>query len=75
MIKIITEMCNTCGKLIEVKNEYKLQVCPDCGRPIKPCTVCDTVGKGDFFDGCKSDCPFKSQYANALGEWRWNQNK
>jgi predicted RNA-binding Zn-ribbon protein involved in translation (DUF1610 family) len=65
----ITQLCNACNKGVEVDNEYKLQACPTCGKPIKPCTVCRTKDKGDFFDGCKRDCPFKSEYAKALGKW------
>lgn len=66
--------CSTCNKKVEIDKIAKVQNCPTCGRPLKPCSACSEVmDKGDFFDGCKSDCPLKSQYARAMGIWLKNK--
>jgi predicted amidophosphoribosyltransferase len=62
-------MCDGCGFPFEIYDEYKIQYCKECGKPYKPCAVCGTQDKGAFFDGCKSDCPFKVEYAKALAEY------
>ena len=43
------EMCPECECEVELKTEFKVQVCPSCGKPIVPCNLCS--GK------CPSPCP------------------
>lgn len=37
----IYEYCPYCEDEVELKDEFKVQVCPNCGRPIIPCSTCD----------------------------------
>lgn len=35
------EWCPFCEDEVELKAEFKIQICPNCGRPIIPCSICD----------------------------------
>lgn len=48
-----TEWCHECEEEVEIKANFRsIQFCPNCGKPIKPCSMC-------FMDcdSCKY-CPF-----------------
>lgn len=45
------EMCPECEEEVELDMVLKMQVCPSCGKPIAPCSICDM----DFVK-C-SECP------------------
>lgn len=47
----ITEYCEHCEHEVELKLEFKVQRCPECGKLITPCSICNS----DLCD-C-SDCP------------------
>lgn len=52
-MKPIFEFCPHCQQDVELKEEFKVQVCPNCGKPILPCAMCDN-------DKVKcSECPLK----------------
>ena len=36
------ELCPQCEYEVELKNEFKLQKCPKCRKPIVPCSICPT---------------------------------
>ena len=36
----IYEFCSYCGDEVMLENVFKLQRCPNCGRPIVPCSIC-----------------------------------
>lgn len=38
---IVYEWCSHCEDEVELKAEFKVQICPNCGRPILPCAMCD----------------------------------
>jgi NTP pyrophosphatase (non-canonical NTP hydrolase)/predicted RNA-binding Zn-ribbon protein involved in translation (DUF1610 family) len=42
------ELCPNCENEVKITNEFKLQICPECGKPIKPCAMCDE---------CMENCP------------------
>lgn len=46
-----TEMCAECEAEVELKTELRMQICPNCGKPIAPCGLCNM----DFVS-C-SQCP------------------
>lgn len=39
---ICNEWCPECEYEVELKNEFKLQKCPKCKKPIVPCSICPT---------------------------------
>ena len=39
--KDVYEMCPECETEVKLKAEFKVQTCPNCGKPIKPCAMCD----------------------------------
>lgn len=47
----LTEMCAECEAEVELKTELRMQICPNCGKPIAPCGLCNM----DFVS-C-SQCP------------------
>ena len=46
----VYEYCPYCENEVKLNNEFKVQICPDCGHAIVPCCLCP-------FDDCKSNCP------------------
>lgn len=46
--KTTTEWCPNCEHEIELENVFMVQICPSCGKKIKPCNLCIE---------CKSTCP------------------
>ena len=37
----VTEWCPNCEEEAKLKAIFKVQICPNCGKPIKPCALCD----------------------------------
>ena len=35
------EYCPLCETEVELEFEFKVQICPNCGKPILPCSICD----------------------------------
>ena len=46
----VEEYCPYCENEVYLKNEFKVQTCPDCGHAIVPCSICP-------LDECRSVCP------------------
>lgn len=38
----IYEMCPHCECEVELEDRFDVQICPSCGRPILPCSLCYT---------------------------------
>lgn len=38
----IYEMCPHCNDEVELEEYFDVQICPSCGRPILPCSMCYT---------------------------------
>ena len=36
----IDEVCPHCDSEVELLSKFKVQKCPECGRQIKPCSLC-----------------------------------
>ncbi|MEG1142724.1 MAG: hypothetical protein RSE41_09845, partial [Clostridia bacterium] len=53
--EILNEYCSLCDGESEVKNDFKIQRCTECGELILPCQICvmDEVN-------CGSDCPLNN---------------
>lgn len=45
------EMCPHCEHEVELKAKWEVQICPVCGNPIAPCSLCGSH--------CMSDCPLE----------------
>lgn len=46
----VYEYCPHCEDEVVLDNEFKVQVCPDCGHAIVPCSICP-------LESCVSNCP------------------
>lgn len=46
----VYEYCPHCEEEVELNNEFKVQICPNCGHAIVPCNICP-------LDDCCSNCP------------------
>lgn len=46
----VYEYCSYCENEVILDNEFKVQVCPDCGHAIVPCSICP-------LDSCCTNCP------------------
>lgn len=46
----VYEYCPHCENEVKLDNEFKVQICPDCGHAIVPCSICP-------LDSCCSTCP------------------
>ncbi|MBO7235162.1 MAG: zinc-ribbon domain-containing protein [Alistipes sp.] len=49
----IYEYCPHCENEVELSNRFEVQICPKCGRPILPCSLCATCL------GWNADCPLR----------------
>jgi len=38
---IINEWCPCCESEVTLDKVFQIQECPICGKPIKPCSICD----------------------------------
>lgn len=48
-----TELCDICNEEVEISNTFDVHICPNCGNPILPCSIC--VGHK-----C-SNCPLREE--------------
>ena len=46
IMEIADELCPQCEYEVELKNEFKLQKCPKCKKPIVPCSICPANYEG-----------------------------
>lgn len=46
----VYEYCPYCEDEVKLDNEFKVQICPNCGHAIVPCNICP-------LDDCCSNCP------------------
>jgi hypothetical protein len=58
--KGIVEWCQNCDNETQLENEFKVQICEHCGRPIIPCTICP-----QNYENC-SQCPLKAEYEKTI---------
>ena len=52
------EYCNECDSYVDLLPEFKVQVCPECGEPVVPCSLCPLLEEGK--NDC-SKCPLARQ--------------
>lgn len=43
------EWCPHCETEVELDTDFKMQICPNCGKPIAPCNLCGGI--------CVKPCP------------------
>jgi len=64
------QFCNECNQEVLIDNEVKLHSCSECGRPLKPCSICKANSKTvPGWDGCKRSCPFQKEFIDKYNEW------
>jgi predicted RNA-binding Zn-ribbon protein involved in translation (DUF1610 family) len=47
MIHTVSEWCSKCESEVELKAEFKGQICPNCKKSILPCAQCENQNCGD----------------------------
>ena len=62
--KFIYELCPLCEDEVQLKNNFKLQICPTCGKYIVPCSICPSLLENGK---CSSDCSLAKE-ADKLNE-------
>lgn len=62
-VDTIYEYCSFCDDEVELVNEFKVQICPKCGKAIVPCNICPFNSQGK----CSTNCPLEA-LANELNE-------
>ena len=43
IIYLADQWCTTCEDFVTIRNEVKIQKCPNCGVPLYPCDICDGI--------------------------------
>lgn len=51
----VYEYCPHCESEVELANEFKVQVCPECGKAIVPCSICPFQPYK-----CSNNCPLEA---------------
>ena len=54
----VFEWCPHCEEEVEIEFKFKVQICPNCGAPILPCSVVDGC-----FNRCNV-CPLEKDLSN-----------
>lgn len=49
------EYCPHCETEVELSNEFKVQICPNCGKHIVSCNLCPLLAEGN----CQGLCPLE----------------
>ena len=61
---VVYELCPHCEEEIKLVNEFKVQVCPSCGKHIVVCSLCPLL----MMEGrCTNNCHLE-KLANELNE-------
>ena len=51
-MKTIIELCPYCDTEVQLENKFVPQTCPNCGRVILPCSICEHTNP----NGCHTKC-------------------
>ena len=51
----IYELCPHCEYEVELDFRFEVQICPECGQPILPCSICETCL------GWPTNCPLRQE--------------
>lgn len=51
----VYEYCPHCDCEVALKNEFKVQICPECGKAIVPCNLCPLLAENK----CNGKCPLE----------------
>lgn len=57
---VICERCPICNEEVNLKPTFEVQICPNCGNPILPCSICKEKD-------CRK-CPLKDAQLKAFQE-------
>lgn len=63
--EVITEWCPLCNTEVELLNNFKPQICPNCKQRILPCSMCNQEAMDKAKVGCNS-CPLEPLPATSL---------
>lgn len=61
---IVYEYCPHCEEEVILSNDFKVQVCPNCGMHIVPCSICDLLAIGR----CRGHCKLEEEAKKLNGE-------
>ena len=53
----VEEYCGHCDTYVMLENELKVQICPNCGRAIVPCSICPMLDYDNYPLMKCSSCP------------------
>ena len=54
MMEKVFELCPSCDEEVCINAEFVSQVCPNCGKTIVPCSMCEALSENKA--NC-ADCP------------------
>lgn len=54
---VVYELCPHCCCEVELINEFKVQICPNCGKYIVACSLCPLLEENK----CQVNCPLEMQ--------------
>ena len=60
----IDEYCPHCECEVELDNDFKVQICPNCGKHIVPCNLCPLLEE----NRCHNICPLEMFAKKLNGE-------
>jgi len=60
--KTTEEMCPECDEDVILKDEFVVQQCPNCSKPILPCSICNHLDESGNFTGIRClTCPLEKK--------------
>lgn len=68
------QWCGTCNKQVDIEmdeDNITIAECPICGRPLKPCPICNGQCCEED-ESCTESCPFRLYYLCRLDEFLKN---
>lgn len=60
--------CGHCDEYVYLEDELKVQVCPNCGKAIVPCSICPMLDEKNYYLHNCSSCPLGKLCEEKNGE-------
>lgn len=65
---MVKEYCGHCEEYVYLEDELKVQVCPNCGKAIVPCSICPMLDEKNYHLHNCSSCPLGKLCEEKNGE-------